>query len=479
MMPSIFSDKMVIQADKPVAIWGNASPGAEVVVSLGEQSTEGKADEAGNWRVELPDGPAGGPWDLVVEANPDKLVIKDVLRGEVWFCSGQSNMMWAFHALPNYTEIVKKANDPQLRYFNVKSQPSSEKLDDIQGEWREVTPANMHAFSAVAYFFGARIREATGSPVGMIVSAVGGTPIESWTDLETMEANPAFQASLDRFAKAKADFPVRQREYEKAVADWGDAVKEAQAKGEKPPRRPRPPLGDNHPNAPANLYNGMIHPLVHYAVRGVLWYQGEANTGIDPAGYAEQFQAMIQKWRAVWNEPDLPFYFVQLPNFRVGVQAFAVMRESQRQALQLPNTGMAVTIDIGDVADIHPKNKLDVGERLARWARKNEYDQDVIPAGPLVQKAEMQNGKVIVSFDYADGLKTTDGKAPETFEGAGADGKFVPVIATIEGDAISIEPPDKQVILTVRYGWDSSPPVNLVNSENLPASPFTIDVETQ
>lgn len=478
-LAAIFSDKMVIQADKPVAIWGRAKPGAEVVVSLGEQSAQGDADEAGDWRVELPAGPAGGPWDMVVHAKPEKLIVRDVLRGEVWFCSGQSNMMWAFHALPNYADVVRKANDPQLRYFNVRSRPSAEKLEGLQGEWREISPANMPSCSAVAYFFGARIREATGSPVGLIVSAVGGTPIESWTDLETMKENAAFESSLDRFAQAMTDFPARQKEFENAVADWEIKVKEAEANGETRPRRPRPPLGDNHPNAPANLYNGMIHPLVNYDIRGILWYQGEANTGIDPVIYAEQFQAMIKSWRTIRDEPDLPFYFVQLPNFRVGLKALAVLRESQRKALQLPNTGMAVTIDVGDVADIHPENKLDVGERLARWALKNEYDQDIIPSGPLVQNAGMQDGNVIVTFDHADGLKTSNGEAPETFEVAGADRKFVPVSATIESDTIKIQPPENLTIAAVRYGWDSSPPVNLVNSEDLPASPFTIEVKPE
>jgi sialate O-acetylesterase len=185
---------------------------------------------------------------------------------------------------------------------------------------------------------------------------------------------------------------------------------------------------------------------------------------------------MIQSWRQKWASPELPFYFVQLPNFRVGLKGMAVMRESQRGALQLPHTGMAVTVDVGDVADLHPKNKRDVGERLARWALKNEYGKNIIPSGPLIRKAVLQDGKVIVHFDYANGLKTSNGQSPQTFEAAGADGKFLPVSATIEGETIVVQQTENQVIKSIRYGWDSSPPVNVVNSENLPASPFLMEV---
>lgn len=476
-LPGIFSDQMVLQADTPAPIWGQARPGATVSVTLGELSAQGTADEKGNWRVDLPAGPAGGPWDLVVESDSVKLEIKDVLRGDVWLCSGQSNMAMAFHALANYAEIVAQANDPQLRYFRPQRiQPRSEKQSDLPGRWNAVTPRSMHSLSGVAYFFGRKIREATGRPVGLIISTAGGTPIESWTDLETMEANPAFEASIERFAQAKAAFPARMQEFNEEMAQWEIQAKEAEAKGEPRPRRPRMPLGDNHANAPANLYNGMIHPLVGYGIRGILWYQGEANAGIDAAIYAQQFQAMIQHWRQAWENPELPFYFVQLPNYRVGLRAWAVLRESQRKALQLPHTGMAVTIDVGDVAELHPSNKLDVGERLARWALKNEYGKEIVPSGPLIRKSELQDGKVIVYFDYATGLKTSDGEAPETFEAAGPDGRFVPVSAMIQGETIVIEPPDNEPVQTIRYGWDSSPPVNLVNSENLPASPFAIEV---
>jgi sialate O-acetylesterase len=476
-LPAIFSDQMVLQADKPAPIWGQARPGAKVAVTLDGLSAQGTSDEKGNWRVELPAGPAGGPWDLIVESDSEKLVIKDVLRGEVWLCSGQSNMAMAFHALPNYAEVVAQANDPQLRYFSARPvQPRSEKQSNLPGKWSDVTPKSMHSFSAVPYFFGRKIREATGKPVGLIISTVGGTPIESWTDLETMEANPAFEASLERFAQAKAEFPARMREFERELAQWEIQANEAKGKGEPPPRKPRMPIGDNHMNAPANLYNGMIYPLVGYGIRGILWYQGEANAGIDAAIYAEQFPAMIQNWRQAWGKPELPFYFVQLPNYRVGLKPWAVLRESQRKALQLPHTGMAVTIDVGDVAELHPENKLDVGERLARWALKNEYGKEIVPSGPLVRKADFHDGKVIIHFDYATGLKTSNGEAPQTFEVAGPDGKFVPVSATIQEETIVIEPPGQEPVQTIRYGWDSSPPVNLVNSENLPASPFAIEV---
>lgn len=478
-LPAIFSEQMVLQADKPVPVWGQATPGAKVVVTLGELSARGTADSNGHWRVELPAGPAGGPWSLVVEADSVKLEMKAVLRGEVWLCSGQSNMAMAFHALPNYAAMVAQANDPQLRYFRPERiQARAEKLTDLPGRWTEVTPKSMHSFSAVSYFFARKIREATGKPVGVIISAVGGSPIESWTDLATMQGHPSFAASLGRFAQAKAEFPAQMKEFEKHLAEWEVQAKAATAKGAPPPRRPRMPLGDNHPNAPANLYNGMIHPLVGYAVRGILWYQGEANAGIDPAIYAGQFPAMIQSWRHVWKDPELPFYFVQLPNYRVGLRGLAVLRESQRQALRLPHTAMAVTIDVGDVANLHPANKQDVGERLARWALKNEYGKDVVPSGPLVRKAELQDGKVIVHFDYAVGLKTSNGEAPKTFEAAGPDGKFVPVSAVIQEETIVIQPPGTGAIQTIRYGWYSSPPVNVVNSESLPASPFAIDVST-
>ncbi len=476
-LPSFFSDQMVLQADKPAPIWGQAKPGAKVVLTLGGLSAQTTTDDNGNWRADLPAGPAGGPWNLVVEADSEKLEIKEVLRGEVWLCSGQSNMAMAFDALPNYAEVATRANDPQLRYFRPqKVQASAEKLTDLPGKWVDATPKNMHSFSAVPYFFGQKIREATGRPVGLIISAVGGSPIESWTDMATLKANPSFEASLGRFEQAKSEFPARLKELDKELADWELQVKVAETKGETPPLRPAMPLGDNHIKAPANLYNGMLYPLVGYAVRGMLWYQGEKNAGIDAAIYAGQFPAMIQSWRHAWNDPELPFYFVQLPNYRVGLQTWAVLRESQRRAVQLPHTAMAVTIDVGDVAELHPANKLDVGERLARLALKNEYGKDIVPSGPLVRKAEFHDGKVIVHFDYAAGLKTSNGEEPQTFEAAGPDGKFAPVSATVQGETIVIQAPAKAAIHTVRYGWDSSPPVNLVNSENLPASPFAMAV---
>ncbi|MDP0496360.1 MAG: sialate O-acetylesterase [Verrucomicrobiota bacterium JB024] len=632
-LAEVFSDHLVLQREQAVPVWGTASPGDAVNVEFAGHTVTATADDEGAWMAKLPALEVSREGrELRVSAGSESLTISDVLVGDVWLCSGQSNMEFPMKNLKNADEEIAAANYPQIRLLLVRRNYSSTPADTINGcTWRVCAPDRVSDFSAVAYFFGRDVWQETDVPIGLIEASWGGTPIEAWTRPALMESKPSYARPL----KARTEFveheeQVRARmiqeeqDRRKWMADTEKLMNEPPAPGQAwfSADAPLPDaekvkvpgkwaqntdglalyrrvitLPDNYRSGPATLdlgviddfdvtwvngtevgrttpsnirtasefrsykvpagllkpganvitvrmgdwrwhagflspakkmslvtdsgtsiplagewdfqldidlgsrpyaqtnpfklpgvlYDGMIHPVIPYAIRGAIWYQGEANAG-RAVVYGELFPNMINDWRAQWGQGDFPFYFVQLANYRERNKEpvdneWAELRESQTKTLSLPNTGMAVTIDIGDAGDIHPKNKQEVGRRLALWALADTYGmtktadgKPLVRSGPLYSSMQKQADKIVITFtETADGLKTSDGREPVGFAIAGADQKFVWAQAKIDGDTVIVSSPEVSDPQAVRYGWSSNPDVNLVNSAGLPASPFRTD----
>jgi sialate O-acetylesterase len=630
-LPSIISDNMVLQQGVKVRIWGNAKPGERVIVTLKNKSAETVADRQGHWQVWLDPSKAGGPFELTVKGD-NVLTIKNVLIGEVWLCSGQSNMEWPLINTIGGAETVAQANYPEIRLFTVTKNTSVSPLADVEGHWVVTTPDDAAHFSAVGYFFGRELYQQLKVPVGLINSSWGGTPAEAWTRHDALLSSPELKPILDKYESSLNALPQAKEAYARALANWEeknlyiDSGNKGEALGYADPKAstadwsrmdlPKqfetagllidgavwfrkevelpaslagkdlvlnlPPIDDydttyfngtkigatgretpnsymvarkyvvpgalvragrnviavrvfdsageggfsrggsmsigpaggadadvislrgvwdykveqalepKHPdwgsrpeavgvsnqNNPSVLYNAMIAPLVPFAIRGVIWYQGESNAG-RAYQYRTLFPAMIRDWRSAWGS-DFPFYFVQLANWHAtkaepDESDWAELREAQMMTLREPQTGMAVTIDIGDENDIHPRNKLDVGRRLAAWALAGSYNQKVIPSGPLFDRYTIKDNEVRILFKHAEGLKTSDGGPVKGFAVAGEDHRFVWADARIEGDTVIVSSPKISKPVAVRYGWADNPTANLYNKAGLPASPFRTD----
>jgi sialate O-acetylesterase len=627
-LPAILSDNMVLQQGVKLRIWGNAKPGERVTVSLKDKSASTVTDAQGRWQVWLDPLKAGGPLELTVKGD-NVLTIRNVLIGEVWLCSGQSNMEWPLANTIGGAEAVAQANYPEIRLFTVTKNTSTTPLADLEGHWVVTTPDDAVHFSAVGYFFGRELYQNLKVPVGLINSSWGGTPAEAWTRHEALVLSPELKPILDKYESSLNALPQAKEAYARALADWEeknlyiDAGNKGEALGYADPKAstadwskmdlPKqfetagllidgavwfrkelelpaswtskdlvlnlPPIDDldttyfngtkigatgretpnsymvprkyvvpgslvragrsviavrvfdsageggfsrggafsigpdgaeaialggvweykveqalepKHPdwgsrpeavgvsnqNNPSVLYNAMIAPLVGFAIRGVIWYQGESNAG-RAYQYRTLFPTMIRDWRSAWGA-NFPFYFVQLANWHAhkaepDESDWAELREAQMMTLREPQTGMAVTIDIGDENDIHPRNKLDVGRRLAAWALAGAYSQKVIPSGPLFESYTVNGSEVRIRFKHADGLKTLDGGPLKGFAIAGEDHKFVWADARIERDTVIVSSPKISKPVAVRYGWADNPIVNLYNKAGLPASPFRTD----
>jgi sialate O-acetylesterase len=651
---SLFTDNMVLQQGRKIPVWGTAEEGAEVVVRLNGKAAAARADRGnGKWTAWLPKMGPGGPYTLTVACGGRTLDLKNVLLGEVWIASGQSNMELALINARNGESEIAAANNPGIRFFTVERAASVKPLDAVKGAWQECTPQNAPGFSAVAYFYARQLRKDCGLNVGIIHTSWGGTPAEAWTDEATLAADPALAPLLDSFEAFKADAGRGTDAAERKMGEWNafwdaefmkqDALAGGWAAPEADPsewtktrvpgdvsvladmdgvvwyRRdfdapeswagrdltlrlgpiddydityvngtevgrtqrdtpnwymtPRvysipaglvkpgrntvavrvldswlgggfsgdpglltiapggaaapevlslagdwlsriefrfdPKIHPVHPETggesqvPTLLYNAMIAPLIPYGIRGAIWYQGESNTSRFKQ-YRTLFPAMINGWRKAWNaaEPPssgccslgrlfgggrwmdgaFPFYFVQLANYMPRRDApteseWAALREAQTMTLGLKNTGMAVIIDIGEAADIHPRNKQDVGKRLALWAEAGVYGKkNLETSGPLYKGMKIEAGKVVISFDHAkSGLAVKDSGKPKGFAVAGADGKFVWADAEIRGGRIVVSSPQVPAPKAVRYAWADNPEANLINREGLPASPFRTD----
>jgi sialate O-acetylesterase len=475
-LPKILASHMVIQRDLPVHVWGLAVPGEEVAVSFRGETRSAKADRLGRWSAYLAPGTAGGPFQLKVQgaavsgaAPTQPVVLEDVLVGDVWVASGQSNMQFELSKAATASEDLPRAANPRVRLLVVNRRSADYAKDDLDTDgWAVSNPDTAKDFSAVAWYFAREIEQREHVPVGVIGASWGGTPVESWTRLtalgEDASLAPLF-ASRGKMTDQEA-IGVLEEKDEQRQRD------EAQAQG-----KPAPQL-HWHPElaswGPGLLWNGMIAPLTQFPIRGVIWYQGESNGSLERAPlYNHIFRALIEDWRREWGIGDFPFLFVQIANFNAGPDAeWAVLREQQLKTLEMRNTAMAVTIDIGNPDDIHPTDKLDVGLRLARAARAIDYGEHIGYEGPLFRQATPDGASIRAWFDHAKGL-TAKGGELTGFEVAGADGKFSPAAAHIEGETVVATSPSVAEPVFVRYGWANSPQCNLFNSEGLPASPFT------
>jgi sialate O-acetylesterase len=632
-LPAIIGDNMVLQQDKKVRIWGWAQPKEQVTVTLSGHKATAIADDKGHWETFVGPLKAGGPLEMTISGT-NTLTIKNILVGEVWVCSGQSNMEWPLINARGGAETVAQANHPEIRLFTVQKATSAAPLEDVKGHWVVTSPENAGAFSAVGYFFGLELNQKLKVPVGLIHTSWGGTPAEAWTSHDALVAVPELKPILDRYEDNLKGLPQRQQEFERRLADWvhNNLYEDTGNKGEalgyaasdtntsewpsmnlpqfletaglkmdgsiwfrrevdipqawvgKPlelnlsaiddfdttyfngtkvggignetansymvPRRytvpaelvkagrnviavrvfdsageggfgsagkmaigpiggteaealpltgawrykieteltPKSPdwgsrpeaPGPTNQNSPSVLYNAMLAPITPLTIRGAIWYQGESNAG-RAYQYRTLFPLMIRNWRTAWGEGDFPFYFVQLANWQPikdqpDESEWAELREAQTMTLKEPQTGMAVIIDIGDTKDLHPRNKTDVGHRLALWALANTYGQKIEFAGPMFNSFSVDGEKVRVKFKHtAGGLKTSDGGAPKGFAIAGEDHKFVWAEAKIDGDSIVLWSKDVAKPVAVRYAWADNPVTNLFNKIDLPASPFRTD----
>ncbi|MCO8125204.1 sialate O-acetylesterase [Stieleria sp. TO1_6] len=491
-VPHFFSDHMVLQRDREVALWGSATPGAEVRLQFKGQSRTVKAGSDGRWRLHIASGPAsaeGG--ELVITSGSDRLTIKDVLVGEVWFASGQSNMVFTMNRVPAYADVIAQANFPEIRMFNAPTVTAVEPQDDIGGQWTLCSPDTAPGYSAVAFFFARKLHQELGVPIGVIKSAWGGKPVETFTSREALERLPATAALVKASVAAdKAYDPDKaDQAFQKRLQQWKTAVDQRSAKpaGQRG-RAPRKPAAPKRPldteGKPGVLFNSMIHPFVGYAIRGAIWYQGEANAKPGAVPYDKTLPLMIRDWRQRWGN-DFSFYYVQLANFRApstkpgAADPWALLQDRMRLVLSTtPKTGMAIINDVGEANDIHPKNKQDPGERLARWALAKDYGRLGIYSGPLYQSSGITDGAIRVRFDQAgEGLKSRDGEPLKRFEIAGNDRVWHWAEAKVDGvDHVLVSSPDVPNPLAVRYAWASNPEgANLVNSEGLPASIFRTD----
>jgi sialate O-acetylesterase len=484
-LPKVIGDNMVVQRDIKIPIWGTADPGERVEVSLEDRHADATADAHGHWKAVLGALPAGGPYELTI-AGKNKITLKNVLVGEVWVCSGQSNMEMSVNRAMNAEQDIAAANYPKIRLFTVPKKVAETPLDDIAAgpnqtvQWVECSPQTVPGFSAVGYFFGRDLYKALDVPIGLIHTSWGGTPAESWTSKETLEADPELRPIAARWEKTLRDYPEAKEKYEKQLATWKEEAAKAKAEGKPEPRRPVEPLGPQHPHRAAGLYNAMITPLVPYAVRGAIWYQGESNAG-RAYQYRKLLPAMIRDWRKAWQNEEFPFLIVQLANFmqrapEPGDSDWAELREAQLQTLSVPHTGLGVTIDIGEANDIHPKNKQDVGHRLALIAEATTYGKDVEYSGPSYASMHAEGSAIRLRFTHAGGgLVAKRGDKLEGFAIAGKDRKFHWAEAKIDGDSVVVRSDQVADPVAVRYAWANNPATNLYNKAGLPASPFRTD----
>jgi sialate O-acetylesterase len=531
-MPAIFGDHMVLQEGAKLPVWGWASPGEKVSVAAGETKAATTADASGKWRVDLaPLKPGSSPVTLTVTGS-NTLKFTDVLVGEVWICSGQSNMEFGANMDGLAATTIPQATEPQIRLFLVQRTASATPLDDVanpsglSGSWQLCTPETLggkwgwNGFSAVGYYFGRELHEKLKRPVGLIESSWGGTPAQAWVSPSGLEKPPAIEPYATQYEKflagypaAKADYPERMAAFKTAwaawlagdgatyaaqVKAWKEASKAALAANQMAPKAPRPPAGAPRAPAPAEggahmpstLYNGMISPLLPFAIKGAIWYQGEANAS-QAFEYRALFGRLISDWREKWGEGNFPFIFTQLASFRAGaVQSWPYLREAQAQTLALPDTGMVTAIDIGNPANVHPTDKLDVAKRLSLVARKLAYGDDQLVAyGPMFSAVKKTGGSTMTLTFKHTGTGLVIGQAPWTAPGvaplptdklvgftiAGSDHNFVPADARIVGDMVEVSSGQIAAPVAVRYDWANAPEGNLYNQEKLPAFPFRTD----
>ncbi|HWR51363.1 MAG TPA: sialate O-acetylesterase, partial [Bryobacteraceae bacterium] len=393
-LPAILTDHMVIQRNLPVHIWGKAAPGEPVAVTFRGEAKSTAADTIGRWSVYLAPAEAGGPHEITIK-GANTVTLRDVLVGDVWVGSGQSNMDWTVARSVNGQAEVASAKYPNIRLFTVAKVVSDYPLDDVGSKgWTACSPETVPNFSAVAYYFGRHLNQQLNVPVGLIHSAWGGTPVDAWTSLGAISEDASLMPVFSDWARMTGGHAAAMARYQLQLRDWEAASAQAKAEGKAEPRKPGAPNGPGGPWTPAGLYNSMIAPLTPFPIKGAIWYQGESNASPRRSPiYARLFQTIIRDWRQAWGVGDFPFFFVQLANFKTSPEStWPELREAQLDTLALNNTGMAVTIDIGNPADIHPTNKQDVGLRLALAARAVAFGEKIEYSGPLFRQATQEGG---------------------------------------------------------------------------------------
>lgn len=483
-LPAVISDHMVLQRGHANRLWGWDTPGQRVTMRLGDgDAVAVTAGDDGKWMATLPAMTAAGPHSLTIVGS-STMRVADVLLGEVWLASGQSNMAMTVSRSLNPEAEAKAADLPQIRMFTTARAAAVEPASDCNGSWVVCSPATVGGFSATAYFFGRELHAELDCPVGLINSSWGGTAVEAWTSRAAQERRKSLAPVLAPWDAQVAayDAGAAKQKYERALARWQKAAAAAKQAGKRAPRRPRLADPAVNQNRPANLFNGMIHPLIPYGIRGAIWYQGERNRRGPAELYGQQLDCLIQDWRQRWGIGEFPFGYVQLPNFMapqtdpVEPDGWVTVRAGMDATLQTPNTGMAVTIDVGEANDIHPKNKQAVGKRLALWALAKAYDRDLLYSGPRLRSADFNGPRVILAFDHVgEGLRPRDGEALTGFAVAGEDRKFHWAEARIRGDSVEVACDAAPKPVSVRYAWAPNPKANLVNSAGLPAAPFRTD----
>ncbi len=436
-LPAVIGDNMVLQQKSEVAIWGWGDPGSEVRVSgsWSKDTVKGKISNQSVWNVKLKTPAAGGPFTVSIKGR-DEVVLRNVMIGEVWICSGQSNMEWSADSkIVNTEEEVKNANYPNLRLFHVKKLGSESAQDNCFADWEVCTPETMHSFSAIGYFFGRDLLQNLNVPIGIIEAAWGGTPAEVWVREDLVRSDPLIESCAEKL---------------KPYDFW--------------------------PSKPGVVYNGMISPILPYRIAGAIWYQGESNADT-PESYRKLFKTLIENWRHDF-ENEFPFYYVQIAPYTYGKDTRApLIREMQMQTMDVPKTGMVVVSDrVDNVKDIHPKNKQDVGKRLANWALAETYGvTGLIYKHPLYQSMKLEKNKVRISFENVDkGLKST-GDAIACFEIAGSDQLFKPALVKIDGNTVLVWSKEIKAPVAVRFSWSNDGIGNLFSQEGLPVAPFRTD----
>ena len=476
-LSGFFGSHMVIQHGQEIIIDGMASPGENVSLTLGNEKRNTIANASGEWAVGFSARPPSfEPVKLIVEAS-NKIILDNLLFGDVWLCSGQSNMQWTLKDSIGGPELADSRDLQKIRLLHLRGRPQTQgrefsetelakcnPKDYLTGSWEMISPESALDFSGVAIFFGQELMKHLNIPIGLVQNAVGGTPIESWLSRELILSDPKLKSLMEK------DWNTNEM-----INSFCRDRAQLNLKNLNPQLKLRRPL-ESHPYHPGFMHESGIKPLQKMKFKGVIWYQGESNAH-DPELYLQMFRKLIQSWRQFFHQPELPFLYVQLPNLENGIN-WPEFRDVQRRSLSMPATGMAVTIDVGDPRDVHPRLKLPVGHRIALIARAIAYGESIEYSGPLVQSAILKDKNIQVNFSHSEnGLKTSDGNGPSSLELAGNDGVFRSVTGEIQGGAIVIATGNLNGPFELRYGWAPNPKCNLQNREGLPASPFQIRVE--
>jgi sialate O-acetylesterase len=475
-LAGVITDHAVLQRDVPIHLWGEDSPAARITITFHGQSVATTASSLGLWEAWLAPEPAGGPFTLTVHGSSE-LTRSDLLVGDVWFASGQSNMEMPLSGFPpdahvtNAEQEIAQADLPQVRLLRMEHQSSPSPLANISAVWQTCTPATAKDFSAVAYFFARAIHEREHVPIGVIDSSWGGTPIDSWISLDALSAD----ASLMPAFAARAGFADKQLNLELIEGAEKRAKEAASAHHLPAPSHPWHP--DPSSWIPAGLYNGMVAPFTPYSIKGFLWYQGETDSAPDRVNlYAKLLPTLIADWRQQWGQGNLPFLFVQISSYDAPPENWGLIRDSQRRSLHVANTGMAVTLDIGQRDNVHPPDKQTVGARLALAGRAVAYGETGLEfSGPLYRQTTRREGGLEIWFDHAEGLHSK-GNELSGFEVAGADGRFFPASAKVQGTSVLVSSSEVEEPVQVRYAWQSFTDANLYNGTSLPASTFAAEI---